>query len=1143
MKQLTPRKPPDICNIRIQGGFLKHVCREQRYEDTMRTLYKCHNSEEFYWDYLFTETHRSIFRVTNLCPSDTHVYQVCGTRLMGEINNSDTLCGSYLCELTSGRIFTTVDTINKGIHCNGQRDCVNTDIDEKECSEQDFDNKLITMPSGRVNISSTIICDGVCSLMDCEDEANCNGYNYGLYCKIDFGRLGYPSYRPLNQLCDGIEECTNGEDEANCTVTSDTEYTCERDALYSWEESPIIVPILNVTRCAQLISDEKTKKVRDELIYCNTFAPYQTNCSDPDKVGLKCPINGYMSTVSKFMICLGEQACDDNIENQCFDTSTTCFVHKHSICDGKDDCNDKSDETNLNCYSVAHRNCSRRLGQTKELSLPLSWLRDGVEDCVDGIDEKDIWPTCGKDQTLRFVTGDKKCQNVYLCQWDEPGYVQLSELCDGVETCGNENEVCSKSRNSQVIPTTVLSADKGLTKHLSHCIKGIQNSQNFNNTCKSIPTFIFPDHQYFGVDTRTTVILPKYSQSCDNMFGEQYLYTSCTGSCVSALCPLRNVPRYEVCPGQYHKRIGTIANNEYLAFFTKSFGSIYTNRYFVCDNKIKCIDYSKVCNLADDCGDGSDEASCTNHFKCNESGYYIPKTSKCDGSFDCMDLSDECNGLCSREIVEGVVLKISSWVIGFLAVLANVVIIAKNAGPLKNCKTTVALLNRSLIMMISLGDLLVGGYLFVISIYDGIIFKTDYCTRQIGWITSTNCSVIGVLSTIGSQVSLFAMCILSTTRIHGIASSMRIPGEVTLKKSIQVAASLLMITLASMCIAIVPIIDKFEDFFVNGIKFADQLKILMGTPNKEKLLSIFQAYYGRMKDATLSWRAINAMAIEMFSHDHDYQDHTTKITKVDFYGNDGVCLFKYFVKGDDPQRNMVWAILALNFVCFILITVSYMVIGIISLKSSKKLTQSGGNKQITQRNRKMNLRISIIITTDFVCWVPFIVVCVLHSLEVLDATPWYGLFSIVVLPINSVINPLIYDDTVTHLIGLPVQRLGNLVTDSRAYRGSIAARLVRSVRPQQEPIEMDCGENGKRAEVVDGKQIRIEPLVATSEMTNGLKDDRETCNTINKDVVVTSEKIESNTPGQDIVAQADENTERSDSHIGQELNEERVLED
>ena len=469
-----------------------------------------------------------------------------------------------------------------------------------------------------------------------------------------------------------------------------------------------------------------------------------------------------------------------------------------------------------------------------------------------------------------------------------------------------------------------------------------------------------------------------------------------------------------------------------------------------------------MCDLVDDCGDSSDEETCTNHFRCKTSGNYIPRTKKCDGIPDCMDASDECNDQCSKEILEGKVLKGLCWTIGLMAILANGIIVARNARTLRRCETTVALVNKSLIMMISIGDLLVGAYLFVISIYDEFILE-DYCKKEIEWLTSLNCSIMGVVSTIGSQISLFAMCALSVTRINGIYNSMRIPGEVTWKKSLQVALGLFAITLGSTGIAVFPVITRFENYFVNGVKYAQALKVFIGTLDKKRLTAIFKAYFGRMKSTTLAWSTIDTMMAEMFTHDLDYEDHTLTKEKIDFYGNDGVCLFKYFVKNDDPQKNMVWAILAVNFFCFAVISVSYLVIGIISFRTSKNLTRSGGNKQISQRNRKMNMRISIIITTDFLCWVPFIVICVLHSLEVLDATPWYSLFSVVILPINSVINPLIYDETLTAMLGVTWRRFGSSLDESRVFR-EFSRRFSTSQRDVN--IEMQDVENpGRREEI------------------------------------------------------------------------------
>ena len=972
-------------------------------------------------------------------------------------NNEHFLCGQYVCQWGEYDGDIVISLTTRNIKCNGELDCFNTDLDEAMCLETG--EPTSTLPSGKI-VPASKLCDDICEDSNCEDEAICNGYVYGMYCDIDT-TTNTRRYIPPKEICDRRSNCKDRADERNCAVTNETESTCTRlykAFFFKWKYYK--VPVHNYTRCYTLRVEDYWSKQgycsRDENNEKKSYISDQTNCTDPNKVGLSCQVNGYMTTVSKQVICLGKQVCDDNLENICIRCSHTCFVHKHFMCDGKPDCEDKTDETHLSCLKRTKEICKRRVGMMEEQPLPLFWLEDGFKDCEDGRDEMKVWPTCGKGQSLRYVTSNETCENVYVCPWDKSGFVEFEYLCDGVETCGNENEVCSRSNSFVSLSSGVLTTDKGLKKNIAFCKNGLKSLQKFDNMhCSTLhsETFIHPNSDIFGI-YKTKVTLPSEPKTCDHIFGEMYVYTSCLNKCINSSCPIKSIPRYEVCPDQYPDRIGTIVNNDFLTFVTKSFGNIYTNRFFVCNNKIKCIDYSEVCDLVDDCMDGSDEESCTNHFKCNSTGKYIPKTSICDGSFDCLDLSDECNKHCSSDIIENTALKGFSWLIGSLAVFANVIIISKNTVALRKCRTTMALLNKSLIILISLGDFLVGSYLSVISIYDGLIYKHSYCKNQISWITSTDCSVIGVLSTVGSQVSLFAMCVLSVTRIIGICNSMRVPGEVTLIKSVKVTVSLIIMILMSFTIAFIPIVDRFENFFVNGVKFEEELKVFLGTPNKKTILEILEAYYGRMKETTLSWKMIHQMVRGMYSHDFQYPDHTSKILKVDFYGNDGVCLFKYFVKDQDPQRLFVWAILALNFICFMFITVSYLIIGYFSYKSSKSLTQSGGNQQISQRNRKMNRKISIIITTDFLCWVPFIVICVLHSVEVLDATPWYSLFSIIILPINSVINPLIYDETITNLINTLLQKVRTLFAGTRIYR-DITLRLTSRRETTVENIEME----------------------------------------------------------------------------------------
>ena len=1032
------------CEVKESNGFLKYIC-EHSNSAIQDTVYKCANTDDYYSEYGRTMLSGSV------CPKDPHYYQVCGTTLSGKATNKELLCEFYLCWLNSQSEREMLKIYSSSV-CD--RYCINTDLNRVGCDA----GENVVLPTGR-KVHPSQICNDQCDAFMCEDEANCNGYLYGMYC-IKNNKLAYVA---PNYICRYHKYCDNGEDQAHCSVTDDTESYC-RHAV----DDRQIVPVFNFTRCALLIDSNKYFSQK----YCKFEGPavQQTNCSDTSRVGVMCEINGYKSTVSKYAICLDDAvtSCDDGIDTVCMSTKS-CRVHKHAMCDNKEDCVDLADEDHPDCRSKTNATCKRRVGAMSELPIPLSWLKDGIWDCENGADETADWPTCGQGQTLRFVASSEiECENVFLCRTGNPGYIDLNNLCDGLETCGNENAICSVSSRSQSVTTSILTTNKGLTKQFSYCLKGLLNMQFQMATCAN-EHFTFPDEVIFGVDTKTSLILPNVTTKCDNLYGESYLYTSCTGRCTDAPCPLKTIPRYEACPNQLPNRVGTIVNNEYLIFFMKSYGTIYTNNYFVCKDMTKCIEYSKVCDLVSDCNDNSDEANCVNHFKCNSSGKLIPKTKQCDGHIDCVDLSDECNKHCSKEILEGVLLKGISWIIGLLAVLANSIIIGKSMWTLKQCKTVAAVMNRCLIIMIALGDLLIGCYLLTIAVYDTIVFGKYYCQRQISWITSLECSLIGVLSTIGSQISLFSMTILSVVRIHGIWNSMRIPGEVTLAQVLKIASAVVCLILASAAIAIIPVMKRFEDFYVNGLKFLDGLKIFIGTPNKETVLQVIEAYYGRTKEATLRWKTLIQMVQHMFSHDKNYKDLTTKIEKVDFYGNDGVCLFKYFVQAQDPQKLFVWGILLLNFICFIFISLSYLLIGILSRRSSKSLASSQNSRQINQRNQRMNQRIAIIITTDFLCWVPFIVICILHSLAAIDATAWYSIFSMVILPINSVINPLLYDDIVTSSIGAAVRSFSTRATNSTLSQ-SLRKRF-NSTQADPTELESQVGNKGTSSEQKEKTKI------------------------------------------------------------------------
>ena len=111
----------------------------------------------------------------------------------------------------------------------------------------------------------------------------------------------------------------------------------------------------------------------------------------------------------------------------------------------------------------------------------------------------------------------------------------------------------------------------------------------------------------------------------------------------------------------------------------------------------------------------------------------------------------------------------------------------------------------------------------------------------------------------------------------------------------------------------------------------------------------------------------------------------------------------------------MWTILSINLFCFILITFCYIGIFYRTKISSKRSGQQHNPNRLAEEDA-IQKKITIIIATDFLCWVPFTVISALHNLEYIDASFWYASFTMTVLPLNSVINPLLYDKELAEML-------------------------------------------------------------------------------------------------------------------------------
>ena len=121
--------------------------------------------------------------------------------------------------------------------------------------------------------------------------------------------------------------------------------------------------------------------------------------------------------------------------------------------------------------------------------------------------------------------------------------------------------------------------------------------------------------------------MPILQTDCEHYYGELYVFLSCSGKCKNSVCPLetgRHI-KLDSCPGQFNQeKVFSIDRNGNLTFLIKNPKTgLLGNDVFLCQNRQTCLTYEKVCDLVDDCGDGSDEVLCNNHFQCETTKEFI----------------------------------------------------------------------------------------------------------------------------------------------------------------------------------------------------------------------------------------------------------------------------------------------------------------------------------------------------------------------------------------------------------------------------------------------------------------------------------------------------------------------------------------
>ncbi|KAH9496643.1 hypothetical protein Btru_009916 [Bulinus truncatus] len=132
-----------------------------------------------------------------------------------------------------------------------------------------------------------------------------------------------------------------------------------------------------------------------------------------------------------------------------------------------------------------------------------------------------------------------------------------------------------------------------------------------------------------------------------------------------------------------------------------------------------------------------------------------------------------------------------------------------------------------------------------------------------------------------------------------------------------------------------------------------------------------------------------------------------------FYGRSGVCLALHVTPDKRPGwEYSVGVFIVMNFTSFLLIASSYL-----WMFSVAKKTRSAVRSAESKTDSAMARRMTLIVMTDFCCWIPIIILGFVSLAGTRADDQVYAWIAVFVLPLNSAMNPVIYTLSTAPFLG------------------------------------------------------------------------------------------------------------------------------
>ena len=313
-------------------------------------------------------------------------------------------------------------------------------------------------------------------------------------------------------------------------------------------------------------------------------------------------------------------------------------------------------------------------------------------------------------------------------------------------------------------------------------------------------------------------------------------------------------------------------------------------------------------------------------------------------------------------------LRVFMWIFGLFAFVGNLSVLLWRC--INHGRENIV--QVLLIENLAASDLLMGVNMLIIASADAY-YQQYFPSESDGWRNGPICKLAGILSVLSSEASVFFITLISIDRFLAVKYP-RGTQRLT-KKSATIALTSLW-SLA-LLLSIIPTCTS-------GLNpdFYDVSEVCIGLPFVRAPVYLNKTVVAVEFHVAEDYSGISAARDQVIEEDYIYPET----------GNNPGLYFSIVL------------FLGINFLCFFVVAVCYVFIFITVKQTSGRAGKSRSDQEIT-----LAIRMGAIILTDFMCWVPIVVIGILVQSATVTISPVVYVYIVVfILPINSAANPYIY---------------------------------------------------------------------------------------------------------------------------------------